>query len=72
MSEVPLQLSLSESDLAMTSIYGRTPVRVPQNQGLQQFTASPDLVRKRYRGTSIIRNCLLLGPYSSPRPRDLW
>jgi len=25
-----------------------------------------------YRGTSLIRNCLLLGPYSRPMPRVLW
>ena len=25
-----------------------------------------------YRGTSLIRNAPLVGPYSSPLPRDLW
>jgi hypothetical protein len=25
-----------------------------------------------YRGTSLIRNCLLLGPYIRPIPRGLW
>jgi len=25
-----------------------------------------------YRGTSIIRNCLPLGPYGRPMPRTLW
>ena len=28
--------------------------------------------RCAYRGTSLIRNCLLLGIYSGPTPRDLW
>ena len=25
-----------------------------------------------YRGTSLIRNCLLLGPYNKPVPRVIW
>jgi hypothetical protein len=25
-----------------------------------------------YRGTSLLRNCLPLGPYSNPMPRVLW
>ena len=27
---------------------------------------------RAYRGTSLIRNCLLLGPYSRTMPRALW
>ena len=29
-------------------------------------------VRNQYGGTSLIRNCLLLGPYSRTMPRTLW
>ena len=25
-----------------------------------------------YRGTSLVMNTALIGPYSSPMPRDLW
>ena len=34
--------------------------------------AYTDPVAYIYRGTSLIRNCLLLGPYSRPVPRGLW
>ena len=29
-------------------------------------------LRRRYRGTSLVRNCAPLGSYSRPMPRALW
>ena len=35
------------------------------------FVSSAPVCLSRYRGTSLIRNCLLLGPYSRPMTRAL-
>ena len=41
--------------------------RVTPEQGLLEIQGT----HLPYRGTSLIRNCLLLGPYSKPMPRAL-
>jgi len=35
-------------------------------------SVSPNRLRQRYKGTSLIRNCFLPRPYSRPMPRALW
>ena len=56
MSEVPLQ-NLRNCACSYS--------RVTHVQGLLEIKGT----HFPYRGTSLIRNCLLLGPYSRPMPR---
>ena len=41
------------------------------NVELEHKIVELQVMSPAYRGTSLIRNCPLLGPYSSPMPRDL-
>ena len=43
------------------------------SEGSKCSESAPPTVRGgEYRGTSLIRNCFLLGPYRRPMPRALW
>ena len=45
---------------------------VKNGGGVRRLPLEITRERARYRGTSLIRNIPLVGPYSSPIPRNLW